>query len=72
MSQAFSIVVETILSILGVAFIVWVFWRAIKRSDDPVRLIVKTIVSVLLVGGTVLFIRKMTGHLGNGIRALLP
>jgi outer membrane protein assembly factor BamD (BamD/ComL family) len=67
MSQAFSIVVETILSILGVAFIVWVFWRAIKRSDDPVRLIVKTIVSVLLVGGTVLFIRKMTGHLGNGM-----
>ena len=42
------------LSFFGLAFILWLFWRSLKRSDDPARLIFKWLLTavVLWVGAT--------------------
>jgi tetratricopeptide (TPR) repeat protein len=41
MGKILEIVMNAALSLFGVAFIVWLFIRSLKRSDDPSRLIFK-------------------------------
>lgn len=43
MSRTFDIILGTAFSLFGVAFIVWILWRLLKRSDDPPKLIFKWI-----------------------------
>lgn len=49
MSRILSIIGDTVLSLIGVIFIIWLFVRALKRSDDPPRLIFKWIFSAWVV-----------------------
>jgi tetratricopeptide (TPR) repeat protein len=54
MSEILQIVLDAALSLFGLAFVVWVFWRWLKHSDDPARLIFKwifTAVVLCLYGG---------------------
>ncbi len=47
--RTFEIVRGTVLLVIAVGFIGWVFIRCLKRSDDPARLIFKWIVTVPVV-----------------------
>src|ERR1035437_3254500 len=41
MSHILKIVLDSFLSLLGLGFLVWLFWRALKQSDDPAKLVFK-------------------------------
>lgn len=49
MSQILDFVGDAILSLSGVAFIAWLFWRTLKRSDDPPKLIFKWIFTLTML-----------------------
>ncbi|MGA2029330.1 MAG: hypothetical protein ABSG87_04580 [Verrucomicrobiota bacterium] len=49
MSRILEIVGDAILSVIGIAFVGWLFWRALKRSDDPERLIFKWIFTAPII-----------------------
>lgn len=59
MSRILEIAADTTLSLIGLAAICWLFWRALKRSDDPAKIILKTVFSVALVAGEGLFARHL-------------
>ena len=44
----------------------WVFWRALKNSNDPSKLIFKWVLSVLFVIGEVVFFRSVSGSSVGG------
>ncbi len=66
MSHIAQIVISSILSLFGLAFTGWFFWRSLKRSDDPAKIIFKLVFSIGLVVAEVLFARSMIGHLHEG------
>jgi tetratricopeptide (TPR) repeat protein len=66
MSQILEIVVNVALSAIGLAFFIWLMVLALKRSDDPAKIIFKSLFSIGLVVGEVFLIRSMKGHLGGG------
>ena len=66
MSQILRIAVDVALPIIGLAFIIWLMVVALKRSDDPTKIIFKSLFSIGLVVGEVFLIRSMKGHLGGG------
>ena len=41
MSHILKIVLDSFLSLLGLGFLAWLFWRALKQSDDPAKLVFK-------------------------------
>ena len=41
MSHILKIVLDSFLSLLGLGFLIWLFWRALKRSDEPAKLVFK-------------------------------
>ena len=49
MSRILEIVGDAILSVIGIAFVGWLFWRALKRSNDPERLIFKWIFTAPII-----------------------
>jgi tetratricopeptide (TPR) repeat protein len=49
MNHTFAIVINTVLSLFGLAFVIWLFWRAVKRSDAPLKFALKTGLSLLFV-----------------------
>ena len=49
-------------------FIVLLFWRALRRSEEPVRLIVKWLITFLIVGWVVYEGRRAQG--GGGLAAM--
>src|ERR1035437_8102293 len=59
MSHALKIVTDTLLSVLVLAFVVWLFYRALKRSEDPPKLIFKWIVTAVVVGCAFLVVGPM-------------
>ena len=63
MSRFFEIIAHTALSAMGIAFVGWLLWHALKKSDDPARILFKAILSVLLVAGDVFLIRGLMGSL---------
>ena len=66
MSQILQIVVNAVLSAIGLAFFVWLMVLAIKRSDDPAKIIFKAVFSAALIIGEFFFVRKMLGMGGGG------
>jgi tetratricopeptide (TPR) repeat protein len=66
MSQILQIAVNVVLSVIGVAFIVWCLFRGVKNSEDPTKTIFKAIFSVALIVGEFFFARKLLGMGGNG------
>jgi hypothetical protein len=52
MSHSPQVVLNVFLSLLGLGFIGWLFWRALKQSDDPARLVFKWLLTavIFLVG----------------------
>ena len=49
MSHALTIARDSFLSLCGLAFIGWAFWYAFKQSDDPVKLILKWVLTLAIV-----------------------
>lgn len=69
MSGILQIALDIILSGIGLAFIVYFLFRAIKNSEDPAKVIFKIVGSISVVLAAVFFIHSMTKHLGGGIAA---
>jgi len=46
MSHALHIVLNVLLSLFGLGFIGWIFWRSLQQSHDPVRLVFKWVLTV--------------------------
>jgi len=63
MSRIIEIIANIVLPAIGVAFIGWLVWHALKKSDDPAKLLFKAVFSVLLVAGEVFFIKSLIGTL---------
>ena len=66
MSHALTIVLEVILSLLGLGFLVWLFWWSLKNSDDPPKLIFKWLLTLPLVAAYGLIIMPMVKGGGYG------
>ncbi|MGA2854353.1 MAG: hypothetical protein ABSE90_09530, partial [Verrucomicrobiota bacterium] len=66
MSQILEIVVDVALPVIGLAFFVWLMVLALKRSDDPAKIIFKAVFSAALTIGEFIFVRKMLGMGGSG------
>ncbi len=66
MSHALIIVLDAILSLLGLGFLVWLFWRTLKRSNDPEKILFKELLTVALLGGEVYLIHSTGGKLQEG------
>ena len=49
MSHALHLVLNISLSLFGLGFIGWLFWRSLKNSEDPGRLIFKWLLTVAVV-----------------------
>jgi tetratricopeptide (TPR) repeat protein len=59
--------IETVLgALLVLGAVVWLGWEALKRSDDPARLIFRWLVSAGIVVGLALFARHSLGSQGGG------
>jgi len=48
MSHILKIVLDSFLSLLGLGFLVWLFWRALKQSDDPAKLVFKWLLTAAI------------------------
>jgi tetratricopeptide (TPR) repeat protein len=60
MSRILDIAVETVLSLFGLAFIVWIFIQAFKRTEDPMKLLFKWVFTVPFI----LFCIWTAAHMG--------
>jgi TolA-binding protein len=67
MSHDLLIVRNVFLSLFGLGFIGWLFWYALKKSDDPAKMVFKILWSVVLVVAEVFYIRSMSKHLEGGM-----
>lgn len=63
MSRIVEIIADIGLSALGIAAFGWLLWHALKKSDDPARILFKAVTSALLIVGDVLLVRAMIGTL---------
>jgi outer membrane protein assembly factor BamD (BamD/ComL family) len=61
MPQPLRIALMLFAAIGVLGFLLWFFWRALRESESPVRLIVKWIVTFLLVGWVVYEARRAQG-----------
>jgi tetratricopeptide (TPR) repeat protein len=59
MSQILQIVGYVILSVMGVAFLVWLFIRMLKRSADPAQMIFKWVFTIPFVIFSIWMARQM-------------
>jgi len=66
MSQILLITVNVVLSAIGFAFLVWLAVRALKRSDDPAKILFKCLLTTGLAVGEIFLIRSMKGNLSGG------
>jgi tetratricopeptide (TPR) repeat protein len=49
MTQALHIIFNALLSLFGLAFLIWLFWRSLKRSDDPPWLVFQWLLTLGIV-----------------------
>ncbi len=49
MSRILITVLDSFLSLLGLGFLAWLFWRALKRSDEPARLVFKWLFTLFML-----------------------
>ncbi|MEI7807274.1 MAG: tetratricopeptide repeat protein [Verrucomicrobiota bacterium] len=66
MSQTLHNILNMALSLFGLGFIGWLFWRSLKKSDDPPKLIFKWLLTILLVAAYVLIIMPIVKGGGYG------
>jgi len=66
MSQILQIALHVVLSATGFAFLIWLAIRALKRSDEPAKILFKSLLTIGLIGGEVLFVHSLTRHLSGG------
>jgi tetratricopeptide (TPR) repeat protein len=66
MSRILEIAGDVILSGFVLGFVGWVFWRALKNSDDPPKLLFKWVLSIALVTGEIFFFRRASGSSTGG------
>lgn len=66
MGRTFHIIIDTVLSATGVVFLVWLFWRAVRRSSEPAALLFKCLFTVMFLTGEFLFARWIAGNLHPG------
>jgi len=59
MSQILEIVVNVVLSAIGVAFIIWFTVRTLKRTEDPSKLILKCVITIPFVIFCIWMARQM-------------
>jgi TolA-binding protein len=65
MGRIIEIIFNTLLSLIGLVFIGWVFWRCLKQSDDPAKILFKCLFTVALVIGEAFFLHSLIGTLHN-------
>jgi tetratricopeptide (TPR) repeat protein len=70
MEHFLKLALEWLLSALGVGFLIWLSYRALKRSDDPGELLFKGGLSVVMVGGSAFWISRMMRD-GGGSSAFI-
>jgi tetratricopeptide (TPR) repeat protein len=66
MSRTLEIGANTVLSVIGLAFLCWLFWRGLKQSDNPAGILLKCIFTILLITGEFFFARSIIRLLGPG------
>ena len=66
--HTFEIVRNAILSLFGLGFIGWFFWRTLKQSDEPVRLIFKWVLTAGIFFAEWKYVLPMYG--GGGLGAI--
>jgi hypothetical protein len=63
MSGALKIVLDPALSLFGLGFVGWIFWRSLKRSESPLKILFKTMLTLALLAGEILLVHKVSGLL---------
>ena len=53
MSETLHIVATTLLSALGLAFMIWLYFYTLKRSYDPALILFKELLTVAMVAGEI-------------------
>jgi tetratricopeptide (TPR) repeat protein len=66
MNRILETIVDVISAVFLFGFLGWVFWRALKNSDDPPKLIFKWVLSIALVTGEIFFFRGVSGSAAGG------
>jgi len=56
-------VVYSLLSALGLGFLGWLWWRILKRSEDPAKFVFKSSLTAVLVLGEIVLIHSLGGNL---------
>jgi hypothetical protein len=69
MSHTLLIVRNVFLSLFGLGFIVWLFWRTLKQSDEPVKLIFKWMLTATIIWAGWKYVLPM--YAGGGLDAVL-
>lgn len=59
-------ILEGLLSGLGLAFGLWLFYRVLQRSDSPARVVFKGLLTVALLAGDLFLIHRINGSLHEG------
>ncbi len=67
MSRILEIAVNVFLLLAILGFAGWFFFRSLKRSDDPAKLVFKIFLSLALVVADVFFVRSTSKHLQGGM-----
>ena len=66
MSQTLHNILNLALSLFGLGFIGWLFWRSLKASEDTARLIFKWLLTIPLIAAYVLIIMPIVKGGGYG------
>jgi len=66
MSGALKIVLDPALSLFGLGFVGWLFWRSLRRSESPLKILFKAMLTLALLAGEILLIHKVNGLLPKG------
>src|SRR5208283_1230260 len=66
MSQTLQTVAHAALSVIGFAFLIWLAVRALKRSDEPAKILFKCVLTIGLVAGDIFYVNSLTKHLSGG------
>jgi len=69
MNRTLDIVIGTIGLAVILSFVGWVFFRVLKRSEDPGKNVFKFLFSIALVSGELFVVRSLMKHLGGGVAA---
>jgi len=67
MNQTYEIIRNTILLIMAASFVVWLFIRSLKRSEDPARNVFKWVLTAVFFVGFLLVQRSLWKMTGRGL-----